>query len=108
MAAQDLDRKREAAAVAAATGRERLNVRAAALARAADALETRRREALRSHAAAIRGHDPERALERGYAIALGPDGKPLATAAAVRAASDFDLRMADGRVPARVREEEDQ
>jgi exodeoxyribonuclease VII large subunit len=108
MAAQDIDRKREAAAATVVTGRARLNARAAALTRAADALEARRREALRSHAAAIRGHDPERALERGYAIALGPDGTPLGSAAAVREARDFELRMADGLVPARVREEEDE
>ncbi|HEY2604359.1 MAG TPA: exodeoxyribonuclease VII large subunit [Thermoleophilaceae bacterium] len=100
-----IGRKRDAAAGSAALGRERIGARAAALARAADALERRRREALRAHAAAIRGHDPERALERGYAIALDADGRPLASAAAVREASDFELRMADGGVPARVREE---
>lgn len=105
MATQDLGRKRDAAVATAATGRGRLNSRATALARAATALEARRREALRAHAAAIRGHDPERALERGYAIAMDADGRPLASAAAVREASDFELRMADGRVPARVRGE---
>jgi exodeoxyribonuclease VII large subunit len=98
-------RKRDAALAAAATGEARLGARAAALARAADALEARRREALRAHAAAIRGHDPERALERGYAIALDGDGRPLSSAAAVRESSNFELRMADGNVPARVREE---
>jgi exodeoxyribonuclease VII large subunit len=108
MAAQDLDRKREVAAAAAAGGRARVNARAAALARAAEALDARRREALRSHAAAIRGHDPERALERGYAIALDSAGRPFSSAAAVRDASDFELRMADGHVPARVREEADE
>jgi exodeoxyribonuclease VII large subunit len=105
MATQDLDRKREVAAAAATMSRARLGTRAAALSRAAGALEARRREALRAHAAAIGGHDPERALERGYAIALDADGRPLASAAAVREASDFELRMADGRVPARVRRE---
>jgi exodeoxyribonuclease VII large subunit len=68
-------------------------------------LERRRREALAAHAAAMRAHDPERALERGYAIALDPDGQPLGSAAAVREQHDFELRMADGNVPARVREE---
>src|SRR4051812_24568587 len=108
MAVEDLDRKREVAAAAAAGGRARLNARAAALARAADALDARRREALRSHAAAICGHDPERALERGYAIALDSAGRPLSSAAAVRDVSDFELRMTDGHVPARVREEVDE
>ena len=100
-----IERKRDAALASAATGQARLSARAAALSRAADALESRRREALRAHAAAIRGHDPERALERGYAIALDPEGRPLASAAAVKEASTFELRMADGNVPARVREE---
>jgi exodeoxyribonuclease VII large subunit len=100
-----IGRKRDAAAVAAANGRARAGARAAALARAADALEARRREALRAHASAIRGHDPERALERGYAIPLGADGRPLPSAAAIREASEFELRMADGHVPVRVREE---
>jgi exodeoxyribonuclease VII large subunit len=100
-----IERKRDAALASAATGQARLSARAAALARAADALESRRREALRAHAAAIRGHDPERALERGYAIALDSDGRPLQSAAAIREASNFELRMADGNVPARVREE---
>jgi exodeoxyribonuclease VII large subunit len=100
-----LARKRDAAALSAASGRASLTSRAAALSRAADALERRRREALAAHAAAIRAHDPERTLERGYAIALGPDGQPLPGAAAVREAQNFELRMADGDVPVRVREE---
>jgi exodeoxyribonuclease VII large subunit len=98
-------RKRDAAAAGVASGRASVSARAAALARASEALERRRREALAAHAAAIRAHDPERTLERGYAIALGPDGEPLGSAAAVREQQDFELRMADGNVPARVREE---
>jgi exodeoxyribonuclease VII large subunit len=100
-----ITRKRDAAVAAVATGRASVNARAVALARASEALERRRREALAAHAAAIRAHDPERTLERGYAIALGPDGQPLAGAAAVREAKEFELRMADGSVPAHVREE---
>jgi exodeoxyribonuclease VII large subunit len=100
-----LARKRDAAAAGVATGRASVTARAAALSRASEALERRRREALAAHAAAIRAHDPERTLERGYAIALGPDGRPLGSAAAVREQQDFELRMADGSVPARVREE---
>jgi exodeoxyribonuclease VII large subunit len=100
-----LARKRDAAAAGVATGRASVTARAAALSRASEALERRRREALAAHAAAIRAHDPERTLERGYAIALDRDGRPLGTAAAVREQQDFELRMADGSVPARVREE---
>ena len=105
IAATVLERKRTAGAGSVSSGQASLVARAAALERAADALERRRREALAASAAAIRAHDPERTLERGYAIALGADGEPLAGAAAVREAQDFELRMADGSVPARVREE---
>ena len=38
-------------------------------------------------------------------MALDADGQPLGSAEAVRAAKEFELRMADGRVAARVREE---
>jgi exodeoxyribonuclease VII large subunit len=60
----------------------------------------RRREALRKAAVALRAHDPERTLERGYALAETPDGEPLTGAAAVAAAKRFSLRFADGRVDA--------
>ncbi len=61
-----------------------------------------RREALRNAAVALRAHDPERTLERGYALAETPDGEPLTGAAAVAAARRFSLRFADGRVDARA------
>lgn len=79
-----------------------LGARLARLERAAASLSERRAAALREHAAALRAADPERALERGYALALDGAGAPLATARAVRAADTFDLRMADGTIPARV------
>jgi exodeoxyribonuclease VII large subunit len=60
----------------------------------------RRREALRKAAVALRAHDPERTLERGYALAETADGEPLTGAAAVAAAKRFSLRFADGRVDA--------
>ena len=54
--------------------------------------------------AALAAHDPQRTLERGYALAVDADGEPLATADAIRTANDFDLRMADGTGPARIRD----
>jgi exodeoxyribonuclease VII large subunit len=60
----------------------------------------RRREALRKAAVALRAHDPERTLERGYALAETPDGEPLTSAAAATAAGRFSLRFADGRLDA--------
>ena len=52
--------------------------------------------------AALNAHDPQRTLERGYALALDEQGKPLPTAAAVRTAGNFDLWMADDTLPARI------
>jgi exodeoxyribonuclease VII large subunit len=51
-------------------------------------------------------HDPQRTLERGYALITTGGGDPLATAGAVRVAGDFEVRMADGAVAARVDDRE--
>jgi exodeoxyribonuclease VII large subunit len=74
----------------------------AAIEGAAERALARRREALRQAAVALRAHDPERTLERGYALAEGPDGEPLTGAAPVAAAGRFSLRFSDGRVDART------
>ena len=65
----------------------------------------RRREALRRAAVALRAHEPERTLERGYALVEGRDGEPLTSAAEARAAERISLRFADGRVRARPERE---
>jgi exodeoxyribonuclease VII large subunit len=70
--------------------------------RAAGAEANSRREALRRAEVAFRAHEPERTLERGYALAEDPDGEPLTSAKAARAAEEISLRFADGRI--RVRE----
>ena len=95
--------ERRLAATRVAADRSRLDLRrdAEALERSADRLGERRLETLARLTAAINAHDPQRTLERGYALALGADGEPLATAAAVREAGEFDLRMADGVVRAK-------
>ena len=50
-------------------------------------------------AVALRAHDPERTLERGYALAETADGEPVTSAAAAAAAGRFSLRfMPIGRV----------
>jgi exodeoxyribonuclease VII large subunit len=83
----------------------RLAASAAGLQRARKALEDRRTEALATRAAALRGHDPERTLERGYAVLLDSGGEALAGAAALREAGRFRVRLADGTVGAQVTEE---
>jgi exodeoxyribonuclease VII large subunit len=55
-------------------------------------------------ALALAAHDPQRTLERGYALVEAPSGEPLASAAQARAAQDLRLRFADGAVAARVEE----
>ncbi len=68
-----------------------------------DCRERRKRE-LGQLAAALAAHDPERTLERGYAMVRSREGEPLASAAAARAAGALSLRFADGGLDARVEE----
>jgi len=73
--------------------------------RAAGAEAQGRREALRRAEVAFRAHEPERTLERGYALAEDAAGEPVASAAAARGAGRVRLRFADGRVGARIDED---
>ncbi|MFN8216267.1 MAG: exodeoxyribonuclease VII large subunit [Solirubrobacterales bacterium] len=82
--------------------RERERRRGAALERSAERALQRRREALRRAAVALRAHDPERTLERGYALAETAAGEPVTTAAGAAAAKAVRLRFADGRVAAEI------
>jgi exodeoxyribonuclease VII large subunit len=103
IAASVIERKRAAAIAEVETAKKHgLRDAASALERAQLALAVRREQALASHRTALRAHDPERTLERGYALLMGPDGEPLQTAAAVREAGTFGARLADGSVRARV------
>lgn len=65
----------------------------------------RRREGLHRTAVALRAHEPERTLERGYALVEDDGGEPVTSAAEVRAAERISLRFADGRVRARPEQE---
>jgi len=69
--------------------------------RAAGPEVDRRRDGLRRAEVALRAHEPQRTLERGYALAETAEGEPLASAEAVRAVKEISLRFADGRVRAR-------
>ena len=79
---------------------------AAGLARKADSflLDCRRRRPreLDRLALALSGHDPQRTLERGYALVESADAVPLPTAARAREADEVRLRFADGAVPAKI------
>jgi exodeoxyribonuclease VII large subunit len=56
-------------------------------------------------AAQLDALSPLRVLERGFAIPQGEDGRVLRGRAAFTPGRRFDLRLADGLVPARVEEE---
>jgi exodeoxyribonuclease VII large subunit len=66
----------------------------------------RRREALRRAEVALRAHEPERTLERGYALVEAGDGAAVASARDATAAGRVKLRFSDGSVGARIEEEE--
>jgi exodeoxyribonuclease VII large subunit len=96
-------RELRAAARRGIVERERATgTKAAALRRqgAAAALERRGRE-LDAFAAAIAAHDPQRTLERGYALVEDPAGEPVTSAVAARAQPELNLRLHDGRLTVR-------
>ncbi|HEX3432908.1 MAG TPA: exodeoxyribonuclease VII large subunit [Solirubrobacteraceae bacterium] len=82
--------------------------RALVLKRKAEAalVDVRRRRPLelRRLALALAAHEPQRTLERGYALVESAGGEPLTNTARAREAGRVRLRFADGAVPARIDE----
>jgi exodeoxyribonuclease VII large subunit len=76
----------------------------ARLARAAGTALDRRHTAICHVGVALRAHDPERTLERGYALAETTGGEPVTSAEAARAAARVRLRFSDGGVGATIDE----
>jgi exodeoxyribonuclease VII large subunit len=72
--------------------------------RAAGAEMERRRAALRRAEVALRAHEPERTLERGYALVEDRQGDPVTDSGAASAAERVKLRFADGTIGARIEE----
>ena len=70
--------------------------------RAAGAEMERRRTALHRAEVALRAHEPEHTLARGYALVEDEDGEPLADRAAAAAAERVKLRFADGSIGAKI------
>jgi len=96
----DRARRRGIERAIAAAGADRR--RAEGIESAAERALRRRRDALRKAAVALRAHDPERTLERGYALAETAEGEPVTSAAGAVAAAQVRLRFADGRVKAEI------
>jgi exodeoxyribonuclease VII large subunit len=51
---------------------------------------------------AERAHDPDRTLDRGYALIAGDEGDPITSAGAAAQRDEVAIRFADGTVPARI------
>lgn len=84
----------------------RTTQRALGLERRANAMARECRERgpreLERLALALGGHDPQRTLERGYALVQNPAGEPIATAEQARRAARVRVRFADDTVAARI------
>jgi len=83
------------------TGRRALVLQRKACSTLRDCRERRVRE-LERLALALGGHDPQRTLERGYALIESAAGEPLASAALARGVEEVRMRFADDTLPARV------
>ena len=96
-----LARTARAAELARGRGSARALADGAALERTGSAALQRRRHDLDRLALALAAHDPQRTLERGYALVEDEVGEPITSAAAARSESRLTLRLHDGRVPVR-------
>ena len=74
---------------------------------AAAAGDARRATRLNALAMALAAHDPDRTLERGYALVTDRDGELVVSAAAARAAGDVRLRFSDAAVDATIPGDDD-
>jgi len=85
---------------------ERTKVRALVLERKASSAlldcRVRRPRELERLALALAGHDPQRTLERGYALVQTPQGAPIGSGAAARTAGRVRVRFADETVAAEI------
>jgi exodeoxyribonuclease VII large subunit len=57
---------------------------------------------LRQLALTLAAHDPQRTLERGYALVQSPSDEPLPTAALARETEEVRVRFADATLPAKI------
>jgi exodeoxyribonuclease VII large subunit len=93
--------RRRVAAEGTLTTRRALVLERRASATARECRERGPRE-LERLALALGGHDPQRTLERGYALVQSWGGEPIATAKEARGAGRVQVRFADDTVAARI------
>ena len=105
---QQLRELRASARRVVADGDRAAVTRATVLARRVEAtsVAVARRAELEGLVLALAAHDPERTLERGYALVEGPDGQPVTSADAARSLERMTVRMHDGALAVRPAEEE--
>ncbi len=96
-----VERGSQAMAQAVARGDRRAHSDGAVLESHRKSAVQRRRTDLERFARTLDAHDPQRVLERGYALVEDSAGKPVTSAAAARDAEALVLRLHDGRVPVR-------
>lgn len=95
--------RRAAGQMSATTTRaEVLRRKAAAASGAATVSERRRLEGL---ALTLAAHDPQRVLDRGYAMVEGEGGELVGSARRARELRDINIRFADAAVAARVKDQ---
>jgi len=97
-----LTRRSAAAGVEHRRAQSALGPAATDLDRVATTTLARRERDLERLRLALAAHDPERTLERGYALVSGPDGELITSATGARAARRVSLRFHDERVAARI------
>jgi exodeoxyribonuclease VII large subunit len=96
-----LERRAAATATGLLRAASRAQADAAALQRSHSSGQARRAEALERLRLALDAHDPQRTLERGYALVQDATGAPLTSADAARRHERLTLRMAGGSLPVR-------
>jgi exodeoxyribonuclease VII large subunit len=99
--AATLERKATAAASAGDRAARRAHADAVALDRTASAALERRRRDLDRMLATLATHDPQRTLERGYALLEDSAGQPVTSAHAAREQPSLTVRLHDGRITVR-------
>jgi exodeoxyribonuclease VII large subunit len=99
-----LGRKRSAALLAAEAGRRELRGQAAVLDRHRAAATTERAATLERLALTLAAHEPERVLERGYAIVEDSAGDVITTAERARRERRLRVRFSDDHVDTEVTE----
>jgi exodeoxyribonuclease VII large subunit len=96
-----LSRRAVAATASSERAASRVGANASALERTSAAALERRRRDLDRILGTLAAHDPQRTLERGYALLEDPAGVPVTSAETARASSELTVRLHDGRVVVR-------